>query len=220
MNTPTLVRAAQRHTTQHRSGSLLPVLLHGSRAYLDVDLVADEVSRRRYVGLHALVDRAAIALLFELPADLPVPIEHLDQAEVKQLRRLPPGCVSITAHVVVRHVVPPVRVNAAVVTARTWRAGLHKATRFSPFCPKTLLLPRAPADGADADLMIANAHRYGVGVATPDDASSGVAGRQTAALRWLMEPAPFVPACRTAASWLFEEQAFAQLTHHLDMPAS
>lgn len=196
-------RALQETAKPLGEGALvrpLPFTLGPVRADLQVVPVEDEMSRRAGVGLGALTDRRKLALLADLPADLPVPAEHLSRAALRDLRRLPAGCAEVSAVEVTRELVPAVRVSAAVVSARTWDAGLRRVSRFSPFCARSVVLPRTPT-GPALDMMLLQAVEYGVGVAVP--AAGG--------LSWLVSAKAFVPHRRSVASWLFEEQVFAKL---------
>jgi hypothetical protein len=91
--------------------------------------------------------------------------------------------------------VVPVTVELALVAARTWQEGLEVAGRFTPFCARSMVLRRRPADLAEVQLQ---AGFYGVGVVVVDDQSAQV----------LIKPAPFQRLRFTAAGWRFLEEVY------------
>jgi hypothetical protein len=170
----------------------------GVDAWVDVQPVSDEWSRRRQVGLGALTIRTQLEILSRLPTDLPVPWSTLAPRDRRWIARLPIGTAHVDRGAVTRLAVSPVKVTTAVVTARNWRRGLHDATQFAPYCARALLIPQRPADlGA----LLLEASFYGVGI--------GILG--TDAVEWVCSPAEFRPTRFTTSSWLFSEQIFQQL---------
>jgi hypothetical protein len=174
------------------------VRARGVDAWVDVQPVSDEWSRRRQVGLGALTIRAQLEILSRLPADLPVPWSTLASRDRRWIARLPVGTAHVDTGAVTRLAVSPVKVMTAVVTARNWRRGLHDATQFAPYCARALLIPERPADMGE---LLLEASFYGVGI--------GILG--TEAVEWVCPPEEFHPTRFTTSSWLFSEQIFQQL---------
>ena len=153
-----------------------------------------EHQRRQSVGLKAVTGLAMLETLMGLPVDLPVSWRLLGQGEYAKVRALPVGTVERDGAMVIRRAVRPVRVDLAVVTARSWRRGLERAGRFAPFCRRTLLWDRRPP-GTE---KLSEASFYGV----------GVLHRTGGDVTTLLEPREYRPARHTAGAWWFTEELY------------
>ena len=174
------------------------VRVRGVEAWVDAQVVWDEWSRRRRVGLGALTNRGSLDVLSGLTADLGIPCTSLSDRERRLIGRLPHGAAQVANGLVTRLAVPPVRVSLAIVTARQWRRGLANASRFAPYCRRVVLLRKEPEDLAEL-LVEASFLGVGVGVQRRDDVD------------WLAAPADFRPNRYTTSSWLFAEEVFDQV---------
>lgn len=171
---------------------------------LDRNVVADvrvnehEVQRRLVVGTPALCDVALLQVLVTLPAWEPFPWSMLDRREQRILRAAPEGVVDRSGPTATRLAVPATMVDAVEVEARSGTAGLLAASGFAPYCCRTAVIPAADADD---ETTLLNANLYGIGLAV----------RSARQVHAIVEPEPFVQRRWTWASWLFHEQAWAQL---------
>jgi len=141
------------------------VSVMGVGALVRYRLNEQEVARRKTSRLKAISSPDVLNLLLDLPLGLPVPVKSLARWERLALRAAPTGAFSIEKGQVTREAVAPIAVDLAIVPARTWRAGLHAAGRFAPFCARVIALSTAPKD---LDVLNAQADFYGIGVAVAD----------------------------------------------------
>ncbi|MEV4569516.1 hypothetical protein AB0K12_37625 [Nonomuraea sp. NPDC049419] len=172
------------------------VVLQGASVVLHYEPVQAELDRRRRCGLGAITSPDALRVLSDLPVNAPMPPSVIDRAA---LDLLPSGAIQVDRGRVTRLAVAPIEARLAVVPARSWRAGLERAGRFAPFCSRAMLLPKPPRD---LDVVRMEADFYGIGVIVDAEGESCV----------LVPPAPFERRRRTAAGWLFLEQAYRQIT--------
>jgi hypothetical protein len=167
----------------------------GTEALICYQLNDREHARRRHAGMRAISSADVLELLLGLPIAIPIPVASLTRRERAALKPALRGAVSLSNGQVTRHAVASVKVELALVAARTWRDGLEVAGRFTPFCTRAMVLRRRPTDLADLQLQ---AGFYGVGVIVMDDQSPEV----------LVEPAPFQRLRFTAAGWRFLEEVY------------
>ena len=171
----------------------MPIM--GAEALICYRFDAAEHARRQRVGAGAISSADVLELLLGLPVAVPVPVASLTCRERAALDRVPRAAVSVRCGEVTRLAVTPAAVELALVTARSWRAGLEVAGRFAPFCARAIVLSRCPADLDDAQM---EAGFYGVGVILVENESA----------RTLVEPAPFRRHRVTAAGWRFAEEVY------------
>ncbi|MFQ6398078.1 hypothetical protein ACLMAJ_32140 [Nocardia sp. KC 131] len=98
----------------------------------------------------------------------------------------------------VRCAVPPLTVQLATVTSRSWKTGLHAAGQFAPFCARTLHLPKTPDDITDAQMQ---ASFYGMGLRV------GLRDRY----QELVAPTPYVRHRHAADHWHVAEMIYQQI---------
>lgn len=177
-----------------------PAWIQGIQAVVLVGLDASECDRRVAAGLRAITSPDILRLLLRLPPGEPVPCASLSRAERSTLRAVPPGVVSFDASCVVRHVVPPLRVDLALVPAGSWRSGLEKAGRFAPFCPRAMVLRVPPRDLDDLHM---EAGFYGIGV---------IVAASDARPEVLVDPAHVRRNRITVAGWRFLEELYRQFS--------
>lgn len=158
-----------------------------------------ETARRDLIGLGPLVGRDLLNVLLGLPLGLPVATADLSPRERQVLATAPTGVLDHEDDHLIRKVGRPVTPRFAVISARSWRAGLVHAGRFAPFCARAILLPETPTDLADARV---EASFYGIGVCT------FAAG----ALQMLVDPEPFVCARHSPTQWWFAEEIYRQIS--------
>ena len=171
--------------------------LLGTQVVLAYRVDAAEMHRRCSVGCSSIQSSDQLETLMSLPIGLPVPVHALMPREQRQIDRLCKGAVSRDGDHVIRRAVSPLRVDLAVVPAKTWRSGLELAGRFAPFAARMMWLSRMPADQDD---MRAAVRQFGIGVAVDVDGGAEV----------ILDPAPYVRKRHTAAGWQFIEQVFEQ----------
>jgi hypothetical protein len=128
-----------------------------------------------------------------------VPRGSLTGRERHLLRSLPAGSIEFAGETVIRRAMVPLSVELAAVRASDWRRGLDQASLFAPFCSRTVVLSRVPED---ADVMLAEAAYYGIGVAVTE----------TGEVRVLADPEPFRKQAHKAAGWWFAEEVYAQVS--------
>lgn len=172
----------------------------GSWVYAEVVPHTQEVQRRRSLGsIDVPHELETLDILLRVPLDEAVSEAVLSRRERDKLRRLSPGLVHFdtdgngkpTVH---RLAVPPASVQHVMVPGRNWITALTHATKFAPYCRRSILLSSMPAD---EDMLLLEARFYGVGIALGRNGGDG--------LDWILEPAPFVPERFTGASWRFAE---------------
>jgi len=171
--------------------------LLGQRVSVDFEIAQDELSRRTTVGLGSLEDRELLAVLFELPCDLPVTRAVLTPRTTRLLRGAPTGVVELTRSHVVRRVTPAVRLTHVwrqVARSSLTVTRLRTFSSFAPFAQRSVLAAPFQIDSA----AYTEAARLGIGLRTHDGSL-------------LLEPAPFVVRRHTHTSWLFAEQALGAL---------
>lgn len=157
-----------------------------------------EVARRAAEQPDAVTRLDTLNMLMGLPMGAPVAVEDLSGAERALLRTVPRGAVVRDGALVVRRAVAPISVRLAVVAARDWRTGLRVASRFAPYCARSMLLSAYPDDWEQAEMRAAY---FGVGVIV---LSRG-------AVRTVIEPDPYVRRRHTPAQWWFAEETWRQI---------
>lgn len=176
--------------------TLMPIM--GTEALVCYRVDDDEHARRQRAGAGTISSADVLELLLGLPTAMPVSVASLTRRESAALREAPPGSVSVFDGRVTRHAVAPVRVELALVAARSWRQGLEVAGRFAPFCAQAMVLRRRPADLPDVRLQ---AGFYGIGVILVESQSTEV----------LVEPASFQRHRFTVAGWRFLEEVYRRV---------
>ncbi len=180
---------------------LIEVYMMGVRALMSYTVDETEHTRRcrSWDERSAITDPDVLELLLSLPVGAPVPTATLTPREWGGLRVTPPWAATVSdSGSVTRWAVPPVTVDLATVEApASWRKGLEKAGRFTPFCARRMLIKRRPRD---AEEMLTQADFYGVGVTL---------GRGDLA-EVLLPPAPWKRLRVTAAGWVFQERVYRQ----------
>ncbi len=174
------------------------VSVMGTSALVRYRFEDQEVARRKASYLKAISSPDVLNLLLDLPLGLPVPVKSLTRWERLALRAAPTGAVSIANGEVTRQAVAPITVDLAIVPARSWRAGLHAAGRFAPFCARVIVLGSPPRD---FDALRAQADFYGIGVAVADHAEPQL----------IVMPEAFRRNRFTAAGWQFLEGVYQQV---------
>lgn len=197
-NSRNITAEAEVVATQH-----VKIKCAGGWVYADVALHLDEVRRRRSFGYVEIPeDQETLDILLRVPLDGAVSEAVLSRRERDKLRRLGPGLVhfevdSCGKRTVHRMVAPPASVQHVVVKGRNWTTALTQATRFAPYCRRSIILPSIPVD---EEMLMLEARFYGVGV--------GIGTGSWEDSNWLLEPAPFTPERFTGASWKFAESSF------------
>lgn len=164
-------------------------------AQLHLTLDAAEHQRRSDCGAAPILDAVALDLLLSLPVGTPFAVGALSWRQQQTVRRLPPGAADVTRTHITRLAVRPCRIDLAAVTGDPTRRNLARAGRFTPFCARTLVIPRAPRR---ADFL-AEADFWGIGVVLARGAE-----RET-----LVEPRPWRLMRHSPAGWRFVEEAYA-----------
>ena len=163
-----------------------------------------EITRRRAAGLGGVTNLGWLDLLMDLPAGLPVPLGRTD---LRTLRRLPKGCLEITAHDVVRQLTKPLDVEVAITIRPRFRQGLAHAGRFAPYCTRVLALTGTPRNLTNAAIE-ADFWRIGLIINAATDPEVIVA------------PEPFVTQRHTPAAWAFAEDIYHQIAAVAGLPAA
>lgn len=156
---------------------------------------ADEVARRRACSLGPVPQLHLLDLLMNLPVGVPIPPETLTKSDRRYLRRLPAGCVDITPEGFVRQIAQPLRVELAIVTSRTLKAGLKRAGMFGPYCRRALVLDGTPKH---LELAASEADFWGIGL---------VINARTHP-HMVVPPAEFEQYRHTPAGWSFLEWVY------------
>lgn len=143
--------------------------------------------------------------LMALPAGLPVPLKELTPAQQKYVRSAPTGILTVDDGHVTRHVIRPCRVALATVRSRhATKLSLDSASRFAPFCNRTVIIERHHPR-MDGNLFEFSFYGIGVDLQHPDGTTEN-----------LVPARPWKPMRHTPAGWWFAERAYAAyLTHTL-----
>jgi hypothetical protein len=171
---------------------LRPVSMLGVTAWWSATFDRAEMARRGGAQFTCLRRLDVVDALLNLPVGCPVARGSLSTRERRVLMGLPMGVLGRAAGDVVRLVTTPLRVDHAVVCARSFRRGLEAASSFSTYCARSVVFTaRAEPD----PMELTEASFYGVGVYV----SRG--GR----LSELVAPEPLPAWSETPASWVFSE---------------
>ena len=171
----------------------------GARADALVEIDTGEVARRAAAGARHVQSLTVLDALINLPLLCPVPLDGLDERNLRVLMAAPPGCVEVDHEraSITRTLRVPVTVAAAMVSGLRWREALTRAAAFTPLSQRVVVLPQAPDE-----LVVWEAQVTGVGiwVESADGPCTVV-----------IDPEPFVPRYFKAAGWRFAERAFQGL---------
>lgn len=205
MNRPTIVDAQRSSQGGHR----LVTRARARGCDVSVDLYIDtlEVERRRRVGLGSLLSLDLLNLLLRLPLGSRFRQQDFSAYQWGLLTRAGEA-VDLERNAgrhgwVTRWAVPPVDVEMVTISARSWRSGLDRASRFAPYAARRVVLERMPID--DTLLRLEAAYR-GVGIAVSDSAVGGEEDH----FNEIVVGAQFAPQRFTGASWRLAEVLFAQ----------
>lgn len=155
-----------------------------------------EFERRHAAGLGGITDLGRLNLLMGLPAGLPV---TPDRADLRALRRLPQGCVDITANGFVRQLTKPLNVKVAITTRPRYAQGLVHAGRFGAYCTRVLALTGKPRSLTEKAI---EADFWGIGLIVNADTDPEL----------VVAPTLFEPFRHTPAAWAFAENIYQQAT--------
>ncbi|WP_395107595.1 hypothetical protein [Actinomadura sp. SCN-SB] len=134
----------------------------------------------------------------ELPEGAPVPMATLSPVVRRRLAQAPQGVVTMADGFVTRRLVVPLTPLLAVVTSRSWDAGLLAASRFAAYCQRMVVVSKIPGDDREA---LRRAELYGIGVAIMRARRPEV----------VLEPEPVNDWEPTPAWWRFSEDIYAQV---------
>jgi hypothetical protein len=154
-----------------------------------------EFERRLAAGLGGITDLGRLNLLMGLPAGLPV---TPDRADLRSLRRLPQGCVDITADGFVRQLTKPLDVKVAIATRTRYSSGLMQAGRFGAYCTRVLALTGKPRKLTEKAI---EADFWGIGLIVNADTNPEL----------VVAPTFFEPFRHTPAAWAFAEAIYGQI---------
>lgn len=171
----------------------------GSQALIAYHVDDRERRRRVLARAESLLRPEVVELLMSLPLDESVPLSSLTSTEQRMLARAPRGALSQQDSAVVRHAVPPIRLDLAVVPGRGWESALERAGRFAPFCARAILVDGPLRRRQEA---IMQTDFYGIGLLITKGDQVEV----------LVPPRPFVRKRFTAAGWQFLEEISQQLS--------
>jgi hypothetical protein len=166
-------------------------------------LDAREHGRRVSAGMAAVTDLAVLDALLALPLGMPVSASSLSARLRALLRKAPVGAVRYEQTDVVRLAYAPLQVRRVEVTVlRSWRTALRRASQFSQYTQRVLVLDSVPRDVDDLTLQ---ASFYGVGV---------VLGEQPEREQ-LVASQPFVVRRHSPARWAFAEECYGLLLRQM-----
>lgn len=183
------------------SDARVSVTLRGVEVLVDVAVDCVEVRRRMRTGIagRRLAGIAALRMLLELPEDAVVGIDTVNPSGRAVLDRVVGGLEYPGPGLVRRVARPAARARLVSIPVNRWREGMRVAGRFAPYCARSLLLDRLPAD---LETLCLEASYWGVGVAVREVGETE---------REIVPPTSLMPACYTAAAWSFDEDLYAQL---------
>jgi hypothetical protein len=174
------------------------VRLFDARAWIAYRPDEHERLRRGRCGMAPILELDLLDALMDLPAGLPVRSQSLRAADRRLLRRVPPGALHWAGETVTRLVVPPLMPLMAMVRSAEWTEGLEAASRFATYCRRLVIVSELPVD---ADVALAEASFYGIGVAVVRGSTPNV----------VLEPEPFDDWQPTPAWWSFTEKIYRQV---------
>lgn len=174
----------------------------GATLHLVVDPA--EHQRRQTAGIGPVTGHGFGGLdhLMALPASLPVSVGSLTPEQQKYVRRAPAAICSISDGQVTRHAIRACRVTLATVRSTTaCKTALDSASRFAPFCARSVVVTRQPRMVE----TLTEFDFYGIGI---------VLQYPNGSTETLVEPAPWIPMRHTPAAWWFAERAYAAYLEH------
>ncbi|MEV4975567.1 hypothetical protein [Streptomyces scopuliridis] len=176
----------------------------GATLHLDID--PTEHQRRQNAGIGTVTGHGFGGLdhLMALPAGLPVPVNTLTKAQQEYVRRAPAGILTVEDGQVTRHAIRPCRVTLATVRSKSaTKRSLESASRFAPFCARTVVIER---HHPHMNYNLLEFGFYGIGV---------VLERPDGTTETLITPRPWRPMRHTPAAWWFAENAYAAYLTHI-----
>ncbi|MEV4672768.1 hypothetical protein AB0K34_14020 [Actinomadura sp. NPDC049382] len=156
-----------------------------------------EFERRQAEGHPSVLRLDWLNLLMDLPHGEPVPFSSFRPSEHRALNRMPLGTVDITPAGFVRQLTHPLRVELAIVHGHQWKPGLVRASRFAPYCRRTLVLAGKPKRASLQEAAIV-ADVYGIGLVVNAARSPQV----------VVQPDGFTKYRHTPAGWKFLEEVY------------
>jgi hypothetical protein len=169
------------------------ITLFGQQIHLTFVTMTDEASRRDAGGLGAVTDRELLFALFELPADIPIARAAVSARQQRLLRRAPQGVVELQRREITRRLVPAIRPLTVMASGRPTVARLRRLSEFAPFAARSMVVDRSPTH-----IEAGEAARLGITLSHPGGSR-------------VVEGSPFVVRRHTPTSWLFAEEAWAQV---------
>lgn len=172
----------------------------GATLHLDIDHT--EHQRRRDAGIGVVTGHGfgGLDILMALPHGMPVPLDTLNKHQRDYVLQAPAGICTVDDGQVTRHAIRACRVTLATIRSRSAsEVALDSASRFAPFCPRQVVIRRAPRLRNPEHLL--EFGFYGIGVVLEHDDGT-----------WetLAEPRPWRPKRHTPAAWWFAERAYGQ----------
>lgn len=153
---------------------------------------------RRQANAYPSVTRLDwLSLLMDLPHGEPVPFSSFRPSEHRALDRMPLGTVDITPAGFVRQLAHPLRVDLAIVHGHQWKPGLGRASRFAPYCRRTLVLAGKPKYASLQQAAI-EADYWGIGLIVNESRGPRV----------VVRPDDFTKHRHTPAGWEFLEEVY------------
>ncbi|MEU4419287.1 hypothetical protein AB0F81_01575 [Actinoplanes sp. NPDC024001] len=171
------------------------VRMFGVRGWVAYRPDQEQLRVRQEHGIVPVLALDLLDTLMGLPLGQPIAVQSVAPAGRRRLRRLPDGAVAWSSATVTRRIAPPVTPVLAMVQATDWAKGLRAASRFAMYCRRLLVVSELPTD---ADVALAEASFYGIGVAVRD--------RETVTM--VLEPEMLTDWQPTPAWWWFTEEVF------------
>ncbi|MBL7493689.1 hypothetical protein I6A60_35020 [Frankia sp. AgB1.9] len=169
----------------------------GVNAAVFYELDEQEDARRERDSAAAITDVDVLDLLLCLPIGESVRIDDLGGRRRRALAKIPTGCVEFGWDTVIRQARPPLTPSLAIVGGNgSFRRKLELAGRFAPFCPKAIVIDRAPRDLTAACF---DADFYGVGLIVASGGSDVEA---------LVAPQVHWPRRVVPRTWWFTEEIY------------
>ena len=173
------------------------VTIRDVAATLVYRLDAVEHARRCAIGLRAVTRIDWLDCLLHMPVGQPMHPDALTAGECQIIRQLPRGCVRASGVQLIREIVRPVAVDAALIVRSDWRAGMFDAGSFSSYCTRIVAVAGIPDKQAEVE-----ADYYGIGLIINAAVSPEV----------VVPPQRFSAAVHSAAGWSFAERTYREVT--------
>lgn len=171
----------------------MPISMKRAVADLRVRIDPYEHHRRSRIGLGAATNQRLLDVLMSLPLGMGVPVDALDAASRRVVRRAEIGLVNEDRGEFVRLVRRPVVLDSLLVTACSWQPAREAASGFAAYCERTVRLPSCQID----PLVTVEAEHLGVGVESTDGDI-------------VVLPRPHVEMRFTSYGWWFSESIYEQ----------